>query len=135
MICSKGSKAKPVKQKYQRIVIGARQRDPAEPPACRHFTQMSESVSAQFSPGDSWEWFARTCHSKTGTVAKHHHRTMWHCFMKPQFQQRRETCMTKKITSHQSPLLLFFSYTRFMCEGIIIMVRGFTSATVLEGGE
>lgn len=46
---------------------GARQRNPAEPSACRHFTQMSESASAQFSPGDSWERFARTLHSKTGS--------------------------------------------------------------------
>lgn len=45
-------------------------RNPAEPPACRHFTQMRESVSVQFSPGDSWEWFARACHLKTGSKGR-----------------------------------------------------------------
>lgn len=46
---------------------GNRQGNPAEPSACRHFTQMRESLSVQFSPGDSWESFSSSCLLKAGT--------------------------------------------------------------------
>lgn len=68
-------------------------------------------------------------------VANYHHSTMWHCFVMLQFRHCRKTCMTKKIMSHQRPLLLFLSYTHFMCKGIMIMVWSFTSAIILEWGE
>ena len=95
---------------------GAWQRNPAEPSACRHFTQTSESVSAQFSPGDSGEWFLQglTIHRQ---VANYHRSTMrqWR-FIIQQSHGCRKTSVTKTTVGAVALAVLLFLYTLEKCE-------------------